>query len=347
MLAGKLADLFLAGEVTLTEREEDMVNELIDMLVKTEDLTVRHEIVKRFADIKHLPRKTALSLACGAIDIARSVLTNSLSLTDDDLISIVETQSADHACAVAMRAEVNEAVADALVTTGSLRVMQIVAENLGAHLSQRALGILSETARVVASLQKPIMNRPELTPDVASRLYWWVSQDVRRHAIERFGFTAGLLDLALAKAIETKLNEHIFERHEDAAMVRVADWLDERGAVTLAILPKLLRLGHFRLFNICLSRLAKLELPLVDMIVAETGGRLLAVLCRAIGVDKPSFVSIFLLSRGARVDEHVVHPRELSQALGAYDKLVPALAQEMLGLWRADAAKLRQYAKGV
>jgi len=66
-----------------------------------------------------------------------------------------------------------------------------------------------------------------------------------------------------------------------------------------------------------------------------------------VGVDKPSFVSIFLLSRGARVDEHVVHPRELSQALGAYDKLVPALAQEMLGLWRADAAKLRQYAKGV
>ncbi len=344
-LAGRLANLFLSGEVVLTEHEEDMVKELIDMLVRTEDVSVRHELVRQFVDIKKVPRKIALSLACGTIELARSVLQSVETFTDDDLITIAETQSAEYACAIAARKEVNEAVADALVTTGSLKVMQIVAENLGAKLSPKAIGLLSETARLVVSLQEPILHRPELTPDIASKLYWWVSQDLRRHTIERFGFSAGLLDLALAKAIETKLNEHIFERHENAAMVQVADWMEERRAINAAILPKLLRLGHFRLFNIALGRLSGLEAPSIDIIVGELGGRLLAAVCRSIGIDKPSFVSIFLLSRAARTDEHVVNPRELSQALAAYDNVSADTARGMIAAWQTDPEQLMKYAK--
>lgn len=346
-LAGKLADLFLSDNAELTPHEEAMVNEIIGLLVKTEDVSVRHELVQKFADIKKMPRTIAMNLACGAIDFARQVLKSSAVLSDDDLITVIETQSSDHACAVAARSEVTEAVADALVTTGSLQVMQIVCENLGAHLSPKAVNILSETARLVLSLQKPILERPELTPDVAARLYWWVAQDLRRHAIERFGFSAGLLDLSLAKAIDIKLNEHIFERHEQAAMMRVADWLEERKALNAALLPKLLRLSHFRLFNIVLARLANVDVFLIDKVVSEHGGRLLAATCRAIGIDKPSFVSIFLLSRAARPDDHVVHPRELSQALASFDKLVPEVAIGMIQSWKADPSNLDRFSNEV
>lgn len=344
-LANKLADLFLSDDIELNQREEAMVNELIKMLIKTEDVAVRHELVKRFAEVKDMPRNVAFNLASSVIDFAASILKHAKSLTDDDLITIIEMQSPEHACAVASRQEISEAVADALVTTGSLQVMQTVAENLGAKLSPKAVGILTETARLVVSLQWPIMKRPELTPDMASKLYWWVTQDLRRHAIERYGFSAGLLDLALAKAIEVKLNEHIFERHEDAAMIHVADWLDERNSINIALLPKLLRLGHFRLFNIALGRLSQLELAQIDIIMAESGGRLLAAICRSLGIDKPSFVSIFLLSRAGRSDEHLVHPKELSLALAAYDKLQPATAQDMVRGWRADPESLNRYSE--
>ncbi|MDD5585490.1 MAG: DUF2336 domain-containing protein [Alphaproteobacteria bacterium] len=345
-LAGKLSDLFLDHETELTPREEQMVNELIDLLLKTEDDSMRHELVKKFANAR-LPRRLAMNLACGSalIDVARSVLKTCETLTDDDLITVVGIQSVDHACAVAERNHVSEAVADALVTTGSLLVMQTVAENLGAKLSPKAVTILAETARLVTSLQEPVMHRPELTPDAASRLYWWIAQDLRRNILERFGFSAGLLDLALARSIEQKLHEHIFERHDDEAMMRVADWLFERGAITLDLLPKLLRLNHFRLFNIALGRLADLDLALADIIVGEADGRLLAALCRALCVDKAGFVSLFLLSRGARQDEHVVHPRELTKALTAFDRLSLTVAQDMLRTWRQNPAYLLERQK--
>ena len=340
-LAGKLSDIFLAEEADLTAREEQMVNELIDLLLKTENLAVRHELVKKFAEAR-LPRKMAMNLACGAADVASTVLSISETLTDEDLITVVTTQSTDHACAVATRRSVSEAVADALVTTGSLQVMQAVAENLGAKLSPKTFGILTETARLVASLQKPVMERPELTPDAAAKLYWWIAQDLRRNVLERFGLSTGLLDLTLAKAIEQKLNEHIFERHDDAAMIHVANWLEERNAITLDLLPKLLRLNHFRLFNVAIGRLAGLDLNLVDAIVSDAGGRQLAGLCRSLSIDKASFVSIFLLSRGARQDEHVVHPRELTQALAAFDRLGVEVAKDMVSTWRANPAYLLQ-----
>jgi uncharacterized protein (DUF2336 family) len=340
-LASKLSELFLTEDADLTRREEEMVNELINLLLSTENPAIRHEMVQKFAQA-HMPRKAALGLAGNANDVAHTVLRSCETLTDDDLITVVATQSTDHACSVARRRSINEAVADALVTTGSLRVMQTVAENLGAKLSPKAVTILAETARLVQSLQMPLMQRPEMTSDVASKLYWWIAQDLRRHILERFGFSSGAMDQALGKAVEQKLSEHIFERHDDAAMTKVANWLEERNAITLSLLPKLLRISHFRLFNIVLGRLSMLDVPLIDAVVSESGGRLLAALSRAIGMDKTGFVSIFLLSRGARQDEHVVHPRELTQALTAYDRLLPETAQDMLRTWRQNPAYLLQ-----
>lgn len=335
-LAGRLANLFLAEDVRLNEREERLVNELLDQLLKINNPVLRRELVRKFADASRMPRSVAVGLANEAIDIARFVLKTNQNLSDDDLISVVKKQSRDHAAAVASRRSVNEAVADALIATGDVQVMQIVAENLGAKLSSKAMEVLVEAGRMTVALHRPIMRRPELTSEAASRLYWLVSRDLRAYCLERFGMIANQMELSLSAAIDEKLSQHLFEKDEDSALNNLVAWLDERHAITPRLLPQVLRQGHFALFNHLLARLAKLDQRLVDAIVAETGGRMLAAVCRALNVDKPSFVSIFLLSRGARADEQIVHPRELSHALAAFDRLQPAMAQELLHNWRKN-----------
>lgn len=341
-LAGMLADVFLNQTNELTLREQELVNELIDQLLLSGNRapSLRSLLVEKFADKVTMPRKIAMSLVTDDIDVAKDILILNQTLTDDDLITVVATQSTDHAAAIAHRNSVSEAVADALVTTGNMDVMQIVAENLGAHLGAKAVTVLADAARFTASLREPIMTRPEMTNDVATRLYWWVSQDLRRYALKRFGIAAGQVDLALAKTIEELLGYHELDKTNDKIMIQIANWLEERGVVTARILPQILRLGHFRLFNILLGRLTNLDLSLIDTIVSETGGRGLAVICRALGVDKAGFVSFFLLSRGAREGEQVVHPRELSFALAAYDKLSVNLAYDLLRSWQQNPGYL-------
>jgi len=67
---------------------------------------------------------------------------------------------------------------------------------------------------------------------------------------------------------------------------------------------------------------------------------MMVVLCRAIDADKGNFVSIFLMARGARHDEQIVHPRELSQAIESFDKLQPDMAKKIIESWRLDPATL-------
>ena len=337
----KLAHVFLAPSAALTSNETQMVNDLIEDLLKNGTPTTRMALVKQFALAIDAPREIALRIATAPIEIARPLLAANENLKDEDLVSIVENKSVDYAATIATRKAISEALADALVTTGDLRVMQIIAENMGAKLSSRAIDILADAARLASLLQKPIMTRPELNPESAARLYWWVSRDLRQVTLERYGFGPNKLETSLNKATEEILATLTLQKEDDTAMYHLADWLQERGALTVKILPQLLRLAHYRLFNITLSRLSHLELPLVDMINSAAGGRMMVVLCRAIDIDKGNFVSIFLMARGARTDEQIVHPRELSQALEGFDKLQPEMAKAMIECWRLDPATIR------
>jgi uncharacterized protein (DUF2336 family) len=341
-LANKLVSLFLAEDVDLTDREAGILNDLIDQLLNVKNPVIRHEISQKFANASQLPRKLAINLASKPIDIATAILINNTALNDNDLISIVDSQSTDHVAAVARRKQISEAVADALVATGNIAVMQLVSENLGARLSPKAITVLTEAARMHDSLQHPVMYRPELTSEAAMRLYWWVTQDLRRFALQRFNITSGQVDKELSKTIEQKLQDHALEKFDDMAMAKVAAWLDERKFPLTSLLPQILRMGHFRLFHLLLARMAKLEIAMIDKIISEPGGRLMAVICRAFQIDKATFVSVFLLARGARADEQVVHPRELSLALAAYDRLTQPNAQDLLRSWQQDPACLSQ-----
>jgi hypothetical protein len=146
----------------------------------------------------------------------------------------------------------------------------------------------------------------------------------------------------LAKTIDELLGHHELEKNNDAIMGQVCDWLAEHQAISPRILPQVLRLGHFRLFNILLARMVNLDTALINIIVSGTGGRMLAVVCRALGIDKSGFVSIFLLSRGSRPGEQIVHPRELSHALAAFDRLSVPMAQDLLHNWKEDPSYLLQ-----
>ncbi len=344
-LAEKLAQVFLEQAVVLTPHEEQLVGDLIEELLKNDSASVRHALIAHFAEAIDAPRPVALRIIHGPVEIARPVLASNENLSDDDLISVVEKKNTDYAAAVASRKQISEAVADALVTTGDFQIMQIVAENMGAKLSARALNIMVDAARLTALLQKPILERPELTAETAARLYWWTAQDLRRATLERFGFGPGKLDASLKKAIDEKLDLCLLQKDDTAAMLDLADWLEDRAALSVSLLPQLLRAEHYRLFNVLLSRLVKVELSLVDLIVNEAGGRFMVVLCRAVGIDKGNFVSIFLMSRGCRQGEQIVRPHELTEALGAFDRLDAETARAMLQSWRADPQAFREQIK--
>jgi uncharacterized protein (DUF2336 family) len=340
-LVEKLGEVFLDQSATLTAREEKLVNELIEEILRTESEAIRRALITSFDKAVSAVRPIALRIAQGPIEIAKNVLVANTNLMDDDLIVVIKNKGGDHASAIAQRIQISEAVADALVSTGSLRVMQIVAENLGARLSSTAMDILTEAARIATMLQEPLLARPDLPSEKAINLYWWASKELRRAALDRYGFGPGRLDNALTRSIEDKMKTHLFERDDDTAMINLLSWITEREGLSTSLLVKMLRLNHYRLFNLALSHMTEIDIDAVDTIVNAHEPRLMVAIAKALDIDKGSFVSLFLMSRGGRKDEQVVHPRELSAAMETFDKLSTKDAKAMAYSWRLNPTILK------
>lgn len=339
-LAGLLADVF-NNKVELNPREQILLNEIMDELVGNTTSHVKQLLAERLACATTAPHRALMNLANdNSISVAAPILKFSAQLRDEDLIYIVEAHGHSHALAVAERKAISEAVVDALIATGEVDVMTTVAENLGARISTRAMHVMVEASRFAHKLQGPLSQRDELTSDMGMQLVWWTDGELRRQIVKRYGISNGQIEESLENSVTDLLNSVESERNDTATIARVVKWLEERESLTAKVMIQVLRMGYFKLYSAMLAHRTNMECELVEMIVSEDGGRSMSVLCRAIEVDKPSFVSMFLLSRGCRPGEQIVNPKELSQALAAFDKVDVATSRQLIDGWRRDPSYL-------
>ena len=96
-----------------------------------------------------------------------------------------------------------------------------------------------------------------------------------------------------------------------------------------------LREGNLPLFELLFGELTDLRAPQLQRIVYGGRGEDLAIVCRAVGVDKLLFGSIFLLTdhlRGGSVEEE---PERTAEMLSVYDRLPTATARKVLAKWQS------------
>jgi len=107
-------------------------------------------------------------------------------------------------------------------------------------------------------------------------------------------------------------------------------------AITPQVLLQTLRQGEVRLFEGMLAQATGLRLNLARRLIYEPGGEGIAIACRAIGMTKADFGSLFLLSRSARPDEKIVDPDEVTRAMSFFDRIKVETAKVVMARWRLD-----------
>lgn len=333
--------LVLGPAGTLTGGERELAFDILAHVLHDVEMTVRRELAERLAEEEDVPRSLLMALADGEFEIARPILMRSEALSDEDLVAIVRCRTQDHRLAIAARRRLNPPVGDAIVETcqregweRSEPVALALLSNPGAALSARAMRHLSDAASHRRPLCRPLIARPELTPDLAARLYWLVSVELRRFVTERYSLPREQLDKALQGTLVRLIDACRMRQPPAADVIATAARLAEGGAVTPAVLIQVLRAGQIGLFETLFAGTGKLPLQVVRRMITEPGGEPLAVACRAQSIEKGRFASIFLLSRGARPGEQLVDPRELSRVLAFFDKVTPAAARAAMDVWR-------------
>ncbi len=333
ILAASLGDFFTGGASVLSERESAIMSDILHKLIRDCEMAVRRELAQRLSKAKNPPHDLIVVLANDEIEVAQPILVNSGVLQDLELVQIIRRRGHEHQLAVAMRRALSEPVSDALVETGDVNVIKALLDNHGASISEATLTYLAEESQRVDSYQEPLIKRHDLNPELAKRMYLWVSAALRQHILHNFNLDPGELDDNLEPLAGALVGAQ--DRPDAAKPAGVlAQRLDEAGKISWELLIQVLRQGEIPLFEALFAEMSGLSAERTSRVLHESGGECLAIACQALEMPKTTFATVFLLSRRAESGRKSSDPRALANLLALYDMIETPNAKQVLKSWR-------------
>ena len=333
-LYGAISEMFERRGDQLDEGERELMADILARLSHDVEMSVRVALANRLSDKADAPAELINMLANEDIQVAYKILSTSPVLRDTDLVEVVRHRTMQHQLAVAIRRDLSEEVSMALVESGNEDVIVTLLNNQDARISSTVLEYLAEESKRIDAYQKPLVRRPELPSNLAEKMYAWVSAAVRKYIVENFEVDVHDLDDNLSHS----LHDAIVNKPEevDAAAVRLVDKLHESGELTAEFVLKALRQGQISLFELSFAKLAGLRPVLMRRIIYEPGGEAIGIACRAVGIDRPTFLLIYRLSRRAQSEGASLSKSEVVNLSRFYDQTSQEATILVLRRWQRD-----------
>lgn len=330
-LAEAVSDFF--EERPLSDTERRLASEIMLNLIRQAEVDLREALSERLSLQPNVPPELIVYLANDQISVARNVLLHSPVLNDVDLVCIISSQGREHWQAIAQRDRLSPIVADRLIDTNDTGTMLNLIDNQRANLQKGSMKRLAKAALRSESLQAPLLRRPEVDSDLAVDLYMIVSNALRQEIAEKFPIPATVVEQALENLVQEFSNEAKGLRDTTPDMQALAKRFEERKEINADLMIRTLRRGQVGFFMALLAEKSGLPAQTVVKLIQKDGGKHFVVVCRAVGMMKSEFASIFLLSRGIRTGDKIVDQRELAMALKAFDSARDFDVQRIMKSW--------------
>ncbi len=327
--------LFEQRDLAMSGSERQLMLDVLRHLSRDIEMSVRVKLAERLAASSGAPRDLVVMLANDRIEVAYPVLIESRALKSIDLVEVVRHRLHQHRLAVAMRRNLDEDVSRALVESGDAGAIKALIENTSAKIEAALLERLVEDSRGNEAFQRPLLGRPDLPKPLAERMYFWVSAALRSYIAENFDVDIDDVDDDVAAAAEEALASAEEEIDQPDPAQKLVDKLHEAGELTAAFLVKSLRQGQVKLFELGMAKLIDIRAALMRRLVYEPGGEALAIACRAVGIDRAVFMTIFHLTRHARNDLGLAG-QEAIELKAFYDRISPDDARRVLRKWQRN-----------
>lgn len=325
-----LTDHFF-GQAPLPPSENGLYGALLSRLSEQMETAVRAELSARFADAPHAPRNLITRLAHDAAEVAAPVLRGSPVLTDDDLVDIVRQHGQDHIRAVSGRANVSEAVSEAIVAHGDDQTLGALLRNRGARLSRATSEAAVERAKANPELHAATVEGACLPVDLVNEMYFLVEARLRQQILEQNArLDPALLEAALAAGrTQVAVDQGDLPADYADSLAHVAQ-LRAQGPLTPTALARLMRTRGATAFLIALSELADVDFHTVKSVADRHELDALAVICKAADLDRAIFLTYAVVILGAQ-------DNAMGKAAaygGMYQDLTRAAALRTLRFWR-------------
>ena len=293
-----VATLFEHQRGAFSEFERNLATDILKRMSKDVEMEIRIRLAERLADDPIAPIELLILLADDRIEVARPVLARSPVLTDADLVQIVQRGSGDHQVVIAERPAIGETVSAALARLACEAAVIALLRNKTAKVSPQTFEQIGERARQTPGLQEPLVNRADLPAHLVQRLYVWVSGALKTALAARYPEAARALASAIEETGPTLPGGETPVTGVNAK--KLVEKLFTSGQLRASFLIRVLNQGQMELFDHAFAALLHMDVETMRKALYGNNPMTVALACRAAGIDRSVFQTVFNLSRHHR-----------------------------------------------
>lgn len=297
----RVGEVLASGVVGAEERM--IAYAIIDRVLPEAEIEIRTELSRFLKNVPWLDRRLATRLANDVLEVAEPILAESLALSDEDLLAVIERHSVGHARAIAKRRTLTAPVANALIRTDDEICVMRVAANDNADIEVGALHRLLDRFSESAPVVEAVSQRGTLPLAIVERLTAVVGGKVLQRLIERHSLPAHRVSRLIQYGREHVLLTN-FALDQSADEIReLVDRLTENKLLTTSVIVRALCLGNFTFLIPALAAQAKIPTRNVRLLIADESGRGAERLFEHCGFEprlKNLFIRLIDLSRSVR-----------------------------------------------
>ena len=313
-----VASLYRSQGSMLNERERAIMREIMLRLTHDVEMAIRITLAEHLADDPTAPLDLILLLCDDKIEVARPIILRSRRLTDQDLLKFIAEASTAHQTACAERPDIGEPVCDALAHSDAEPVLVALVRNATARIAAPTFETLVEKSRRIASLQEPLVNRSDLPSTLVTRMCEWVSEALKSHIAQSHPFAFESFAHSLGQAQQTIQSGPSAKPLNDGGR-KLIDKLAAAGQLKAGFLLRVLHQGQMELFELAFAKMLDVAPADIGPVLYECGARPVALACRAVGIDRCVFSTVFNLSRAARRLPSRLTPNEKAEVESVFD----------------------------
>lgn len=263
----------IAGELDnsrLSEKELLLAQDLARVMARDVALAVRAALSEGLRRATRVPHDVALRLASDVEAVAVPMLTDSLVLTDDDLIAIVRQGSATKQEAIAGRRDVAESVSEALIEVAPESAVTVLLGNATARVGERGLGTAIARFADSRSVTETMARREQLPVAVAERLVTLVSDQLREYLVSHHDLSPAIAtDIVLQTRERTIVNLALGSPGDE--LERLVAQMHQHGRLTPTLILRSLCMGDLAFFETSLAELARVPVANARMLINDAG----------------------------------------------------------------------------
>jgi len=297
-----VANVYQAGELSGEERE--IANAIINAVLPEAELEYRRRLAETLKNAPGLERSIARRLAEDVMDVARPILAESLALTDEDLVAVIEHRGLEHARIVATRSQLSAAVSTALIKTDDETVVLRVAANENAAIPTQAYHRLLDRFADNANVTDAVAQRRALPVAVAERMTTIVTGRILERLIDKYSLEPARVSALIEHGRENILLTSFAPGQRADEMRSLIDALHENGLLSSTLILRAFCLGNFAFVLPALALRAGVQVSNVRALLGDEGGRgplQLFERCKLDEMHRELFLQLTLLGRHERV----------------------------------------------